>query len=195
VQGTPGNRQLVASVFDREPGSFAGFTSQRCCQPALARLSWSASFGLWGAQRYEVRVDGALVGQTTATSLVLAAPLVGPTHHWQVTAIDIRGQTRRSKTRLLRVDSIAPRISVGYKRSKRVVNVSVRARDVGGAGTRSSGIASVVISWGDATKGAGGTSRVKARHRYAKPGTYPLEVTARDKAGNVTVQRRTVLVG
>lgn len=195
VQGEPGNRQLVASLIDREPGFFAGFTSQRCCQPALARLSWSASFGLWGAQRYEVRVDGALVGATTATELVLPAPLVGPTHHWQVTAIDIRGQTRRSRTRLLRVDSLAPRISVGYKRNKRVVNVSVRARDIGGPGTRSSGIGSVVISWGDATRGAGGTSRVKARHRYAKPGTYPLEITARDKAGNVTVQRRAVVIG
>ena len=195
VQGEPGNRQIVASLFDREPGSFAGFTSQRCCQPALARLSWSASFGLWGATRYEVRVNGALVGATTATNLTLATPLAGPTHRWQVTAIDVRGQTRRSKTRLLRVDSIAPRMSVGYKRNKRVVDVSVRARDIGGAGTRSSGIASVVISWGDRTRGAGGTSRVKARHRYAAPGTYPLDITARDKAGNVTTQRRSVTVG
>jgi hypothetical protein len=195
VQGEPGNRQVVASLFDREPGSFAGFTSQRCCQPALARLSWSASFGLWGPTRYQVRVDGTLVGETTAQAFALTTPLVGPTHHWQVTAVDIRGQTRRSRTRLLRVDSLSPRISVGYKRTKRVVNVSVRARDIGGAGTRSSGIASVVISWGDATKRAGGTSRVKARHRYARPGTYRLEITARDKAGNVTVKRRAVTVG
>lgn len=195
VQGVPGDRRIVAGYLDREPGFFAGFTSQRCCQPALARLSWSASFGLWGPQRYDVRVDGVLVGQTADTNIQLATPLTGPTHHWQVTAIDIRGQARRSKTRLLRVDSIAPRLSVAYKRKKRVVNVSVRGSDVGGGGTRSSGIASVSISWGDGSKGAGGAARVKTQHRYPRPGTYSLEITARDKAGNVTVNKRTVVIG
>jgi hypothetical protein len=192
-QGAEG-RRIVAGYLDREPGTFTGFTAARCCQPALARLSWSASFGLWGPTRYDVRVDGQLVGQTTDTKIVLAAPLVGPLHHWQVTAVDVRGQTRRSKTRLLRVDSISPRVSVGYKRNKRVVVLSVRGSDVGGAGTRASGIASVVVSWGDATKGASGAARVKARHRYRRPGTYPLEITARDKAGNVTTDRRSVVI-
>ncbi|MEA2149975.1 MAG: hypothetical protein QOD69_1805 [Solirubrobacteraceae bacterium] len=195
VQGEPGARVIAASLFDREPGSFRGFTSAQCCQPALARLTWSASFGLWGVQRYEVRVDGALAGETTSTELTLTTPLTGPTHHWQVTAIDIRGQTRRTRTRLLRVDSLAPRISVAYRRKKHVVAVSARAGDIGGAGTRTSGIRSIVISWGDATAGASGTSRVRARHRYAKPGTYALEITARDRAGNARVSRRTVVVG
>ncbi len=195
IQDAPDGRRLVAGFIDREPGSFAGFTSKRCCQPALARLSWSTSFGLWGAQRYQVAVDGQVVGETAATSFVLPTPLAGPTHHWQVTAVDIRGQTRRSRTRLLRVDSIAPQISVGYKRKKHTVSLSVRARDVGGAGTRSSGIASVVVSWGDATPGARGTSRLKLTHVYAKPGTYPLEITARDKAGNQRVDQRAVVVG
>jgi hypothetical protein len=35
---------------------------------------------------------------------------------------------------------------------------------------------------------------VKARHRYRRPGTYPLEITARDKAGNVTTDRRSVVI-
>jgi hypothetical protein len=195
VQGGPDDRRIVAGYQDREPGFFAGFTSQRCCQPALARLSWSPSFGLWGAQRYDVRVDGALVGQTTDTKIQLAAPLTGPTHHWQVTAIDIRGQTRRSRTRLLRVDSIAPRVSVAYKRKKRVVTVSVRGSDVGGSGTRASGLRSVSISWGDGSKGIGAAARVKAQHRYGRAGAFTLEVSARDKAGNVTVNRRSVVIG
>lgn len=195
VQGGPDDRRIVAGHLDRPPGSFAGSTSRRCCQPALARLSWQPSFSLWGAQRYQVRVDGQLVGETTDTNLQLTAPLAGATHRWQVTAIDLRGQTRRSKTRLLRVDDLAPRLSVGYKRAKRVVTVSVRGRDLGGGGHRSTGIRDVVVSWGDSTAGARGASRVRARHRYRAAGTYPLEITARDKAGNVTVDRRAVRIG
>jgi hypothetical protein len=194
VQAAPDGRRIVAGFLDREPGFFAGFTSQRCCQPALARLSWSDSFGLWGAQKYEVRVDGILVGQTSETSFQLPTPLAGPTHHWQVTAVDIRGQKRRSKTRLLRVDSIAPRVSVAYKRTKRVVTVSVRGSDVGGSGTRASGLRSVSVSWGDGSKGIGAAARVKAQHRYRRAGTFSLEISARDKAGNVTVNKRTVVI-
>ena len=63
IQASPAGRQLVAGLFDREPGTFAGFTAARCCQPALAKLSWSTSFGLWGAHTYQVRVDGQLVGR------------------------------------------------------------------------------------------------------------------------------------
>jgi hypothetical protein len=195
VQGGADDRKIVAGYLDRPPGSFRGYTTARCCQPALARLTWQPSFNLWGATRYEVRVDGQLVGETTETTLQLAAPLAGATHRWQVTAIDLRGQTRRSKTRLLRVDDLAPRLSVGYKRSKRVVTVSVRGRDLGGAGHRASGIRDVAVSWGEASPRATGTSRLRARHRYRRAGEYALEITARDKAGNVTVDKRTVRIG
>jgi hypothetical protein len=195
IQGTPDDRKLVAGYVDREPGTFAGFTSPKCCQPALARLSWQPSFGLWGPHRYQVRIDGQLVGETTDTKLQLTVPLLGAIHHWQVTAIDIRGQTRRSKTRLLRVDSAGPRVSVAYKRSKRVVTIRARARDLRGPGCRSSGIRSVTIDWGDGTAGAGGTASVRARHRYARSGSFVLTVTARDRAGNATTNQRTVVIG
>jgi hypothetical protein len=195
VQGGADDRKIVAGYLDRPPGSFRGYTTAGCCQPALARLTWQPSFNLWGATRYEVRVDGQLVGETTDTTLQLAAPLAGATHRWQITAIDLRGQTRRSKTRLLRVDDLAPRLSVGYKRSKRVVTVSVRGRDLGGAGHRASGIRDVAVSWGEASPRATGTSRLRARHRYRRGGEYALEITARDKAGNVTVDKRTVRIG
>lgn len=195
IQGAADDRKLVAGYVDREPGTFAGFTSARCCQPALARLSWQPSFGLWGPHRYQVRIDGQLVGETTDTTLQLTVPLLGAIHHWQVTAIDIRGQTRRSRTRLLRVDSASPRVSVGYKRSKRVVTIRARARDLRGPGFRSSGIRSVTIDWGDGTAGAGGTTTVRARHHYGRSGSFVLTVTARDRAGNATTNRRTVVIG
>jgi hypothetical protein len=195
VQGGPDDRRIVAGYVDRPPGRFVGYTAARCCQAALARLSWQPSFNLWGALRYQVRVDGQLVGETEDTKLQLTAPLKGALHHWQVTAVDPRGQSRRSRTRLLRVDDLAPRLSVGYKRSKRVVSISARGRDLGGTGHRSSGIADVVVVWGDATPRALATARLRVRHRYAHAGTYALEVTARDRAGNVDVFKRTVRIG
>jgi hypothetical protein len=195
VQGGAADRRIVAGLLDRPPGSFPGYTSARCCQPALARLTWQPSFNLWGATRYQVRVDGQLVGETEDTKLQLTTPLRGAVHHWQVTAVDLRGQTRRTRTRLLRVDDLAPRLSVGYKRSGRVVRISAHGRDLGGTGHRSSGIRDVVVSWGDRTPEAGGGARVGVSHRYARAGTYALEITARDRAGNATVSKRTVRIG
>ena len=195
VQGGATDRRIVAGLLDRPPGSFTGYTAARCCQPALARLTWQPSFNIWGPTRYQVRVDGQLVGETEDTKLQLTKPLRGAVHHWQVTAIDVRAQTRRSRTRLLRVDDLAPRLAVSYKRSGRVVRISARARDLGGEGHRSSGIRDVAVSWGDSTRRARGTARLRVRHRYAGSGAYPLEVTARDWAGNVDVFRRTVRIG
>jgi hypothetical protein len=195
VQGGAADRRIVAGYIDRPPDRFRGYTSASCCQPALANLTWQPSFNLWGAHRYQVRVDGQLVGETVDTKLRLTVPLEGAIHHWQVTAVDPRGQTRRSRTRLLRVDDLVPRLSVSYKRSKRIVVISARGRDLGGTGHRASGIRDVAVAWGDGTRGARGTQRLRVRHRYAGTGEFALEVTARDRAGNVSVYKRTVRIG
>jgi hypothetical protein len=195
VQGGATDRRIVAGLLDRPPGSFVGYTAARCCQAALARLTWQPSFNIWGATHYQVRVDGQLVGETEDTKLQLAKPLRGAVHHWQVTAVDLRGQTRRTRTRLLRVDDLAPRLSVGYERSGRVVRIAARGRDLGGSGHRSSGIRDVAVVWGDGTRGARGAAQLRVSHRYAHAGEYPLEITARDMAGNVDVFKRSVRIG
>jgi hypothetical protein len=195
VQGGAADRRIVAGYIDRPPDRFRGYTSASCCQPALANLTWQPSFNLWGVHRYQVRVDGQLVGETEDTKLRLTVPLAGAIHHWQVTAVDPRGQTRRSRTRLLRIDDLVPRLSVRYKRSKRIVVISARGRDLGGTGHRSSGIRDVAVAWGDGSGGARGTSRLRVRHRYGGTGEFALEVTARDRAGNVSVYKRTVRIG
>lgn len=196
VQGGAADRRIVAGYLDRPPGFFSGYSSQRCCQTPLPRLSWQASFGLWGPPRYVVTVDGKVVGETTERSLTLTTPITGPTHKWQVIAVDPRGQTRRMRTRLLRIDDVRPLVSVGYKRKGRLVTLSIRARDPDPRGHHRSGLRSVVVSWGDRTKGARGrASRLRARHRYRGRGSFPLEITARDKAGNERVVRRTVRIG
>ncbi|HEX4345856.1 MAG TPA: PKD domain-containing protein [Solirubrobacteraceae bacterium] len=195
VQGPPGSRRLVAGYDDREPGGFLGYTAQACCRTATPKLSWQPAFNLWGAVRYEVLVDGAVVGTPTATTFQTTVPLANGTHTWQVRATDIRGQATRSKTRLLRIDARKPLLSVGYKRKKRVVTLGVHARDDARAIKTTSGMKSLVVSWGDRTPGARGVTSIRTTHRYRRPGSYPLTITARDKAGNATVSTRTVRVG
>ena len=135
------------------------------------------------------------MGETAETFLQLTAPLAPGAHRWQVHAFDARGQSRRTRTRTVRVDARAPSLVVRYKRKKRVVTLSVRARDVGLAGRSATGLRSVAVSWGDGTKGAGGTSSVRASHRYRRSGSFTLEVVATDRVGNKRSSVRTVLIG
>lgn len=193
AQGDPGKQQLVAGLLDRPPASFTGNTAQRCCRAPKVTLSWAASFDLWGATKYQVFVDNKLVGETTQTKLALPAPLTSGSHRWQVAAIDTRGQTKRTKTRLVRIDATRPRLSVSYKRKKRIVTLSARGRDVGSK-TSTSGMKQVRVSWGDGSRSTG-VSRAGGSHRYRKTGSFKLVVTATDKAGNQTVNRRTVRIG
>jgi hypothetical protein len=195
VQGGPADRRIVAAYDDRPPLRFVGHTSQRCCRGALPRLSWQPAFNLWGAPRYEVLVDGKSVGQTTDTSLRLSAPLRGPTHRWQVRAIDLRGQTRRSHSRLLRIDDLKPRLSVRYARSQRNVTVAARASDPARSGHRVTGMARITIAWGDSSSPARGIFALRSTHRYRGSGSYSLRITAVDRAGNRTINRRTVRIG
>jgi len=194
VQGEPGARRLVAAYYDRPPLSFVGNTYQRCCVGPLPRLSWQPAFDLWGTARYQVLVDGKIVGETTDTRLQLTVPLTGPSNMWQVRAIDVRGQMKRTRRRLLRVDDVSPRLSVRYKRNKRVVTLSARSRDPNPSGHRASGIASTVVSWGDSGLGESGAFAVHATHRYPRKGTFKLKIQARDKAGNKTISQRTVRI-
>jgi len=195
VQGAPAGRQIVAAYDDRPPLRFVGYSYQRCCHSALPRLTWQRAFNLWGSPRYQVLVNGKSVGETTDTALQLSVPLTGPTHRWQVRAIDPRGQFRRSRSRLLRVDDIRPRLSVRYRRAQRIVTLSVRARDPDRGGHRVSGMRRITVAWGDASVAARGVFALRSTHRYRRNGTYSLQITALDKAGNETIDRRTVRIG
>lgn len=195
VQGGPDERRIVAGYLDRPPGFFAGYTSQRCCQGELPRLSWQPAFNLWGPLRYVVSVDGKPVGETTDTVFSLTVPLPAGAHRWQVAAIDPRGQSKRTRTRIVRVDARAPSLVVRYRRKGRVVTLSVRARDVGVPGRSAAGLRSVAVAWGDSTRGARGTSSLRASHRYRRGASYALQITATDRVGNQRTSSRTVRIG
>jgi len=196
VQGEGAERRIVAGYFDRAPGHYAGYTGTGCCRGPLLTLSWQAPFEIWGPLRFEVLVDGAVVGQSSTTTLALTLPLAGGTHSWQVHAIDVRGQVTRSKTRTLRIDDRRPLLSVGYKRHKHVVTLGVRGRDdTGGGPSSASGIARVVVSWGDRTPVTTAATGLRVTHRYPGAGSYVLSIVARDRAGNETVDERTLRIG
>jgi hypothetical protein len=195
VQGAPAERRIVTGYFDRPPSRFLGYTGQGCCRGVTPTLKWQEAFNIWGPTRYEVIVDGAVVGQTeNKTELALPVALKAGTHAWQVRATDIRGQSTRSKTRVLRVDGRKPLLSVRYRRKKRVVVLVVRGRDDASRGRLASGLEGVRVSWGDGTRPATGRFEIRATHRYPR-GRFTLRITGRDKAGNEVVDERRLRIG
>jgi hypothetical protein len=179
VQGIEGSKALTVAVYDSRPGAPFIESSQSYKRITRPELRWRAGIDLWGSQTFRVYVDGKIVGQTTSDTLVPATPLTTGKHTWMVEAVDRAGQTSRSRTRTLRIDSTPPtiKISVAGKRSAgQALKVSVRATDRGG-----SGMDHVTVNYGDKSAL---TQTVTTRHRY-KRGTYTLKVAAVDKAGNV----------
>jgi hypothetical protein len=179
VQGPDGARTLSVTAYDRPPGRPSvpsGTAYARRAQPAL---SWAAGLDLWGAQTFQVRIDGAVAGTTAATTFVPPVPLKSGRHTLQVVAVDQAGQTTPSHTRTLRVDALAPRVRVsvsGARRAGHVLRIRVKASDRGG-----SGLDHVTVSYGDHRSARGRT----LFHAYRRRGRYTLKVAAVDRAGNV----------
>jgi hypothetical protein len=140
-------------------------------------LRWTAGLELWGPQTFLVAIDGKVAGTSATESFVPPTPLRSGKHTFQVVAVDRAGQTTPSHTRSLRVDALAPRVSVALRGRR----VRVRVRDRGG-----SGLSHANVSFGDRRTARG----AKVTHVYARPGRYRLRVVAVDRAGNVA--RRTV---
>ena len=175
VQGTEGARTLAAGVYDKPPGMPSTRARNDFQRPLFV---WAPGVDLWGPQTFQVLVDGALVGQTAGTSLVPARPIRAGRHRWRVVAVDRRGQQTPSRERVVRIDSLAPRIRVtvsGTRRAGLALRIAVRARDVGG-----SGLDRIVVAFGDGSS----TTRSRSVHRY-RAGRFTLTVRAFDKAGNV----------
>ena len=145
--------------------------------------------------RYVVTVDGKPVGETTDTTpRARDAARGGPRTDGRSSPSTRAGRASARAPATLQVDALAPRLSVGYKRKKRVVTLSLRARDLGG-GHRASGVRSIVVAWGDRSKGVGGSSAsLRTSHRYRRGGSYRLRITATDRAGNKRTSRKTLRI-
>jgi hypothetical protein len=179
VQGLDGARALSVASYDDPPGApFIG-QAQAYKRQSRPELGWRPGVDLWGEQRYRVLVDGAQIGETKASTFVPTTPLKAGKHVWQVEAVDGRGQTSRSRARTLRIDSLAPLLTVkvsGKRARGQTLKISVKVKDVGG-----SGLDHTTIDYGDRSA----TTRARSvRHRY-RAGRFTLKVAAVDKAGNI----------
>jgi hypothetical protein len=109
-----------------------------------------------------------------------------------VTAINLGGAQTVGAPSTVWVDTIPPSFLVALGGRARVgakVRATVVARDFPARddpGEHTSGIAKVVIRWGDGSRSTGRTSS----HKYARAGLYRLNFTASDRAGNqLTIAR------
>lgn len=190
MQGSGAERRLVAGGFDRTPGAFRGFSTERYRKATRPLLSWGSAFDLWGPVAYRVEINGQPAGQTTETKLVSGIDVPDGVHRWRVVATDRRGQTSATPSRLLRIDSAAPDLSFfvrGTRRARSLIQVQARAADV--LNPTGSGVKTVRIDFGDGTK----VNARSATNRFRR-GTFTIRVSATDKAGNATVLTRRVRI-
>ena len=179
LQAGPAGRAVTVAVSDRPPNAPRARRGGRYARRSRPVFRWQANTELWG-QQFKVFVDGADVGTTADPSkLQPLVPLGQGVHRWRVVAVDRRGQTASSRSRTIRIDSVAPKLRVRLGRSGR--RVSVRA---GGSDPKGSGLKYVETNWGD---GSRRTRRSRAAHGY-RAGRFTLRVKAVDRAGNVAIR-------
>lgn len=181
-QGEAGHYEIVVERVSEPPSSFKVEGPSRWIRPSRARLRWqSARSGVPGLT-YAVLLDGRIV-RSGLVDLDYQPPptLLGSgVRLARVIATDGFGQQTVSPVARLRVDGRAPRISFRARRGGRVVAVRLGDDDSGLRRASSS------VSFGDGTEAQG---RSVVRHRYRRPGRYPIVVRAADEAGNRVTRR------
>jgi hypothetical protein len=188
VQGSPGALRIVAEQMYQPPGAPAPANAFRYARSTTPLLGWKAAGELWGPVQYVVSIDGAQVAQTTGTSLRAPAALAQGPHRWQVTAINPAGRQTPSRPATVFVDTVAPQAHLtvtGRRRAGRVLHIYVAYTDAPPplSPADASGIAQVVINWGDGSRFVIHHGKL---HVYERPGRYKVTVVVRDRAGNAT---------
>lgn len=201
VQQVPGQGPAISvATVDQPPGRFSPLPSrvsfERTDRPVLR---WTRPRESWGLG-FKVAVDGVEVGATGSTALRLPAPIGQGQHSWQVTATDVRGQQFAARARTVRVDTVAPTARVRITGARRVgipLRLTVQSADAppppapGAQPIRTSGVATVLLDWGDGTR----TSIKRgSQHVFTRAGRYAVRVVVTDKAGNRTTVRQPLKV-
>lgn len=191
LQGSPSAPELVVGQLYQPPGGFSpahSFLYTTRPQPVLA---WSRPAG-WGPLSYSVTLDGAPLSPTYATSVQVPVPLIDGPHSWRVTASNPAGQQSAAAPATVFVDTVAPTAALKMRGRASVgstLHVVVRYVDrppVGEPGAQASGVAKVVVRWGDGSGAHLSIGTHSISHLYKRVGRYEVTVTVTDRAGNVT---------
>lgn len=191
LQGAPGATQVMIAQLYQGPAPFGTVGPPRYQGLPQPRLSWSPSNEPWGPVTYTVTLDGNRIARTTSTSVVVPSALADGPHAWSVTAANPVGQTAQTRTATVFVDTIAPvaQITVhGTQLVGHAINTFLTYSDpppVGAPVTDASGVASAVVSWGDATSSQLHVGWHRSFHTYTAPGVYTITAAVTDRAGNV----------
>jgi hypothetical protein len=198
VQGSGSATRIVARLLYRSPGSFRARQRLSYAHSHHPRLRWLAAREHWGI-RYDVFLDGGFVGETGATSIVVPRSLRDGPHRWYVLASNPAGQHSVSPSARVWVDTVAPRVRVAVRGSRRVgapLRVHIAYTDVVPPTTAAtaSGIASVLIRWGD-----GGVTQLhrgahSSSHAFSAARVYRVVIVVIDRAGNRTRVLRRVRI-
>jgi hypothetical protein len=199
VQGSGATTRIVAAQLYQPPGGFAPSHSFFYSRTAHPMLSWSPSAELWGGPTYIVKVDGAVVGETTATGFVPPTPLTDGRRVYQVTAVNAAGLATAARAATVFVDTVKPKLSFTISGTRAVgyaVRVTARYSDPPPPGlprSAASGVTTVYVNWGDRTPRER-IRRTSAIHVYRHKRHYTVTVTVTDRAGNVTVVRKKLVI-
>jgi hypothetical protein len=192
LQGASGAEQVVVDQLYQGPGQFSPVKRFRYVNTSQPVLTWRAAHEPWGPMHYAVNVDGSQVAQTTSTSVRLPAPVADGRHSWQVTGANPAGQQSQSRPATVFVDTVSPTVAVklfGKPVIGSKLHVYASYVDLPQAGeppADASGIAKVVVLWGDGTIVRPRRGSHRSFHAYRRPGRYQIAVVVLDRAGNAS---------
>ncbi len=192
LQGTPGASQVTIAQLYQPPGPFPALKTFQYATTSQPAFGWKAPHEPWGPMKFVLSVDGNQVGQTYSTSLQVASPISDGPHSWQVTGSNPAGQQSQSRPASVFVDTVAPLAAVRlFGRPLVGSRLHVFATYVdrppsGEPRSDASGVAKVIVHWGDGTVTALRLGSHRDYHAYRRPGRYEISLIVSDRAGNVS---------
>lgn len=200
LQGGSGSETVVAEQMYQPPGPIAGVKALRYENTDYPILQWVAAHEPWGPVSYTVTLDGTTVAQTTAASARASVAVADGPHRWQVSGTNPAGQSTQAGAAIVFVDTVPPTAAMTlYGRPLVGSRLHVYATYIdlpqtGEPPSDASGIANVVVRWGDGTVAPLKLGNHRSFHSYRRAGHYVISLLVSDRAGNVTREVLRVVV-
>lgn len=191
-QGSGANAQIAATVVNAPPDPFIALLPLGWQGDRQIPIAWEPTRNAVGEVSYSVSVDDEPVieGVGAEEAVLKRDDIDDGRHQVQVFAVDEAGQETGSPKAPLQVDRSAPEVELAVK--GRVVSVSVSD----GSKRQSAGLRQTTVAFGDGAKAKpkpkGKSTTARARHRFKRPGSFKVTVSATDRAGNKASVRRKV---